>query len=365
MASIPLYENLATRLRGQIRRGVLRPGERMPSLRGLGRQERVSVATAVEAYLQLEREGLVEARERSGYYVRAPTVPAPATRALRLQSRAPQALRNPALLGVLDVLLREDLLPLHVATPALELLPSTAIASATIRAMRRAPQAALDYGSPQGSRDLRVQIAKRYLRAGVDVDPDEIVVTAGAMEAISLALRSVTRSGDVVLLETPTYYGLLQAVAALGLRVIEVPNHAGSGIDVACLRVLLARHAVRAAVLVPNFNNPVGSCSSDADKRAIDQAQEEVWRGKERDASADEEPQRKGGVDGEDSKGHRGHEQGCVQTCPIALPEEREQAASRSGHRDQPSNNPQRCTERHVTTICQVTGAAMTKASSV
>lgn len=269
MASIPLYENLATRLRGQIRRGVLRPGERMPSLRGLGRQEHVSVATAVEAYLQLEREGLVEARERSGYYVRAPTVPAPATRALRLQSRAPQTLRNPALLGVLDVLLREDLLPLHVATPALELLPSTAIASATIRAMRRAPQAALDYGSPQGSRDLRVQIAKRYLRAGVDVDPDEIVVTAGAMEAISLALRSVTRSGDVVLLETPTYYGLLQAVAALGLRVIEVPNRAGSGIDVACLRVLLARHAVRAAVLVPNFNNPVGSCSSDADKRAI------------------------------------------------------------------------------------------------
>jgi len=269
MASILLYENLATRLRGQIRRGVLRPGERMPSLRGLGRQERVSVATAVEAYLQLEREGLVEARERSGYYVRAPTAPVPATRAIRLQSRVPQTLRNPALLGVLDVLLREDLLPLHVAIPALELLPSAAIASATIRAMRRAPQSALDYGTPQGSRELRVQIAKRYLRAGVDIDPDEIVITAGAMEAISLALRSVTRSGDVVLLETPTYYGLLQAVAALGLRVIEVPNHAGSGIDVACLRTLLARHAVRAAVLVPNFNNPVGSCSNDADKRAI------------------------------------------------------------------------------------------------
>jgi DNA-binding transcriptional MocR family regulator len=269
MASIPLYENLATRLRGQIRRGVLRPGERMPSLRGLGQQERVSVATAVEAYLQLEREGLVEARERSGYYVRAPAAQVPAARSARVQSRTPQTLRNPALLGVLDVLLRDDLLPLHVATPALELLPSTAIATATIRAMRRAPHAALDYGSPQGSHELRVQIAKRYLRCGVDIDPDEIVITAGAMEAISLALRSVTRSGDVVLLETPTYYGLLQAVAALGLRVIEVPNHAGSGIDVSCLRNLLDRHPVRAAVLVPNFNNPVGSCSDDEAKRAI------------------------------------------------------------------------------------------------
>jgi DNA-binding transcriptional MocR family regulator len=269
MPSIPLYENLAIRLRGQIRRGVLRPGERMPSLRGLGRQERVSVATAVEAYLQLEREGLVEARERSGYYVRAPAVAAPATRFKRIQTRAPQTLRNPALLGVLDVLARDDLLPLHVATPSLELLPSAAVAAATIRAMRRDPDAALGYGSPQGRTELRVQIAKRYLRCGVDVDPDEIVITAGAMEAISLALRSVTRSGDVVLLETPTYYGLLQAVAALGLRVIEVPNHAGSGIDVECLRGLLARHVVRAAVLVPNFNNPVGSCSDDAAKRAI------------------------------------------------------------------------------------------------
>jgi DNA-binding transcriptional MocR family regulator len=269
MASNLLYENLATRLRGQIHRGVLRPGERMPSLRGLGRQERVSVATAVEAYMQLEREGLVEARERSGYYVRAPVAEQPATRASRLQTRTPQTLRNPALLGVLDVLLRDDLLPLHVATPSLDLLPSAAIAAATTRAMRHAPEVALDYGSPQGHRELRVQIARRYLHCGVDVDPDEIVITAGAMEAISLALRSITRSGDVVLLETPTYYGVLQAVAALGLRVIEVPNHAGSGIDVECLRSQLARHAVHAVVLVPNFNNPTGSRSDDDAKRAI------------------------------------------------------------------------------------------------
>ncbi|MEO6689693.1 MAG: PLP-dependent aminotransferase family protein, partial [Dokdonella sp.] len=266
---MPLYEEIATRLRGQIKRGVLRTGERMPSLRSLGRRERVSVATAVEAYLQLEREGLVEARDRSGYYVRAPVTPAPAAHSARIQTRAPTTLRNPALLGVLDILARNDVLPLHAATPSLALLPSAGIAAATIRAMRRAPEAALSYGSPQGCAELRVQIAKRYLRCGVDVDPDEVVITAGAMEAISLALRSVTRSGDVVLLETPTYYGLLQAVAALGLRVVEVPNRAGSGIDVECLRAVLARHAVRAAVLVPNFNNPVGSCCDDATKRAI------------------------------------------------------------------------------------------------
>jgi DNA-binding transcriptional MocR family regulator len=269
MASSLLYEDLAGRLGAQIRRGVLRPGERLPSLRRLGRQERVSVATAVEAYLRLEREGLVEARERSGYFVRAQRVAPPQARPPRVQARAPQALRNPALLGVLDVLSREDLLPLHVTTPAPELLPGRAIAVAAARVLRRDPGLALAYGAPQGLPALREHIARRYLQCGVEVDAGEVVITAGAMEAITLALRSVTRAGDVVLLETPTYYGILQAIAALGLRAIEVPNRVGSGIDAATLRALLARHAVRAAVLVPNFNNPTGSLTGDEGKREI------------------------------------------------------------------------------------------------
>lgn len=263
-----LYERVAESLRGQIRRGVLRAGERLPSLRRVGRQQQVSLATAVEAYVQLEREGLVEARPRSGYYVRG-AAPNLSESEERRSLRAPRPMRNPALLGVLDVLVRPDLLPLHAATPSLELLPAAGIAAAVARVMRRQRDAALRYATPQGDAGLRLQIARRYAQCGVELDPDEIVVTAGAMEAISLALRSVTRAGDVVLLETPTYYGLLQAVAALGLRVVEVPNRPAGGIDVAQLEALLVRHDVRAAVLVPNFNNPIGSLTADAGKEAI------------------------------------------------------------------------------------------------
>jgi len=264
-----LYERLAQRLRGQIQRGVLRAGERLPSLRRLGRDQRISLATAIEAYLQLEREGLIEARPRSGYYVRAATLPAPRAAIAHRLSRAPQPIRNPALLGVLDVLGRKDVIPLHAATPAPSLLPTAALASAVTRAMRRDAAAALSYAIPQGLPALRQRIAQRYAQCGVDVDPDEVIVTAGAMEAISLALRTVARPGDVVIMETPTYYGLLQAVAAQGLRVIEVPNRPGSGIDAARVGELLERHAVRAAVLVPNFNNPLGSLTGDDDKRTL------------------------------------------------------------------------------------------------
>ncbi|HEY0660134.1 MAG TPA: PLP-dependent aminotransferase family protein [Lysobacter sp.] len=269
MAAALLYERLAERLRGQIQRGVLRSGERLPSLRQLGREQRVSLATAVEAYLQLEREGLIEARPRSGYYVRAPSVPAPRSIAAMRGSRTPQPVRNRALLGVLDVLARDDLLPLHAATPSLDLLPAAALSAATVRALRRAPDVALRYAPPQGLAPLREHIAHRYAQCEVEVDADEIIVTAGAMEAIGIALRTVTQPGDVVLVETPTYHGLLQLVAALKLQVVEVPNRCGRGIDTDCLSILLERHDVRAAVLVPNFNNPVGSLTDDVGKRAL------------------------------------------------------------------------------------------------
>lgn len=264
-----LYERLADGLRRQIRRGQLHAGERLPSLRRLGRLQGVSIATAVEAYLQLEREGLIEARSRSGYYVRGasalPRIGAPAARL----AQAPREVRNPALLDVLDVLTRDDLVPLHTATPSPDLLPLTALAASATRMLRRSTDAALAYAPPQGIAELRERIAWRYAQSGVDVDAGEVVVTAGGMEAISLALRSVTRPGDVVLVETPTYYGLLQAVSALGLRVVEVPSRVGGGTDAAAVVALLDRHAVHAAVLMPNFNNPTGALTGDDDKRAI------------------------------------------------------------------------------------------------
>jgi DNA-binding transcriptional MocR family regulator len=116
---------------------------------------------------------------------------------------------------------------------------------------------------------LRRQISQRYAQVGAAVAPDEIVITAGAMEAINLALRTVTRPGDVVMVEAPTYHGILQAVAALQLKVVEVPNRAGQGIDVIRLEQLLQQNTVRAAILVPSFNNPLGSVTSDADKQAL------------------------------------------------------------------------------------------------
>ncbi|MBN6151690.1 PLP-dependent aminotransferase family protein [Xanthomonas sp. AmX2] len=262
-----LYETLAAQLRDQIGRGGLRAGDRLPSIRQLAARHGVSAATAVQACLQLEREGLAQARPRSGYFVRAAaTLPPPAAGPRR---RAPGKVDNPALQRVLDMYARADLVPLHSATPAPALLPGHALAAALSRQLRRNRATALDYAPPQGHAALRQQIAQRYAYSATAVAPDEVVITAGTMEAISLALRTVTSPGDVVLVETPTYHGILQAVAALRLKVLEVPNRPGHGIDAARLDALLQRTRVRAAVLVPNFNNPLGSLTPDSAKRAL------------------------------------------------------------------------------------------------
>lgn len=262
-----LYEQLATQLRTQIAQGTLRAGERLPSIRQLARSHEVSIATAVQACLQLEREGLAQARPRSGYFVRAAAPLAPETRPSR--RRTPNTVSNPMLQDVLDMLARNDLLPLHSATPSPALLPQAALTASLSRCLRHTTTAALDYAPPQGHLPLRRQIAQRYAQVGVTVSPDEIVITAGAMEAISLALRTLTEPGDVVLVEAPTYHGILQAVAALKLKVLEVPNLPDRGIDVARLEQLLQQNKVRAAVLVPNFNNPLGSVTDDVAKQAL------------------------------------------------------------------------------------------------
>jgi DNA-binding transcriptional MocR family regulator len=262
-----LYEQLAEQLRSQIAQGALRAGERLPSIRQLAGSYGVSTVTAVQACLQLEREGLAQARPRSGYFVRAVPPRIPISRPPR--RRAPGAVSNPMLQDVLDMLARDDLLPLHCATAAPELLPRAALAASLSHCLRHAPDAALDYAPPQGHPALRRLIAQRYAQLGVSVAPEEIIITAGAMEAISLALRTVTSPGDVVLVESPTYHGILQAIAALQLKVVEVPNLPHSGIDVARLDQLLQQNAVRAAVLVPNFNNPLGSLTDDAAKQSI------------------------------------------------------------------------------------------------
>ena len=122
---------------------------------------------------------------------------------------------------------------------------------------------------PPGNLRLRREIAKRYLRQGMAVDPDEVVLTNGAMEALNLCLSAVARPGDAVVVESPTFYIALQALQHLGLHAIEVPTHVREGIDLGRLAQVIELYRPKACWLMTTFQNPLGSLMPDTKKRDL------------------------------------------------------------------------------------------------
>jgi DNA-binding transcriptional MocR family regulator len=265
----PLYHQVADQIHTLIRAGTLRAGERVPSVRRLSRQQGVSVATVLQAYQRLEDAGVIEARPQSGYYVKRaarpmeePAVSKPPQRALAVEVNA-----------LADVMLAATQEPKMVsfgsACPMGDLFPLERIRRVLSSLARRDRHALGRYGLPPGTEALRRAIARRALEWGCRIDHRNLVITNGCMEALNLCLRAVTQPGDTVALESPTYYGFLQILQALGLKALEIPTHPRSGISLEALELALEAHAVKAVLVMPNVSNPVGATMSDAAKKRL------------------------------------------------------------------------------------------------
>jgi DNA-binding transcriptional MocR family regulator len=126
-----------------------------------------------------------------------------------------------------------------------------------------------DYDPPPGNKNLRRQIARRMLNAGINVQPDEIIITNGCQEAMTLCIRAVTKPGDTVVIESPSYFGTLKAIESMGLKALEIPTDAKTGISRTALELAIREWNVSACILTPNYSNPLGYCMSDDDKKEL------------------------------------------------------------------------------------------------
>lgn len=265
-----LYERVARMVEAQIANGTLRGNERIPSVRSMSRTAKVSISTVVQAYLHLENIGLIEARPQSGFYVRLPlraSVPAPRPRVSR--SRRPVSIATETLDTCREALARPDILQLNGAFTSPSLYPNQRLNNLIREVLRDHPAHAGECLLPPGHEELRRQVAKRMTFGGAPADPAHVVITGGAMDAITMTLQVLCKAGDTVLVESPTYFGLLQVVEYLGLKVVEVPNDTVAGIDVDVVRNIARSTRLAAAVFMPNFNNPTGSVTPDEAKREI------------------------------------------------------------------------------------------------
>lgn len=264
------YQQLAEDIADGIRAGVLRPGDRLPSVRETCAQRAVSPSTVFQAYGQLELQGLVEARARSGFFVRATRRPKRAA----LQAAQPVPKATPVAISelVFDLLgsTRDaDVVPLGSAFAAPHLFPFDALARSGARAMRRLPPHRITGALTAGDEGLRQALVRRYALHGVPLAEGELVITNGAMEALNLCLQAVTQPGDVVVVESPTFYAALQALERLHLKAVEVATDPHEGVDVDALAGLLARQRVAACWFMPSFQNPLGALMPPARKQAL------------------------------------------------------------------------------------------------
>ncbi|GAB2884624.1 PLP-dependent aminotransferase family protein [Uliginosibacterium flavum] len=276
LASPPalLYLQLAAHYLGAIESGALSPGDRMPSVRSLTKLHQVSLSTALQACRHLEEKGWLEARARSGYYVCRP-------RRLALQPSSepalPACIDAAQFLGiherVSDFLARceQHSLRLNLAQAfgSPDSYPAAALKNAATRALRLHPDVLVSPTPWHGEQGFRTVLARRALESGMRLIADDIVVTHGCTEAMNLALRAVTQPGDTVAVESPCYFGLLQILQSHGLRSIEVPTSPQSGMSVEALELALQTQPIKAVVVIPNFQNPLGSVMPDAKKAAM------------------------------------------------------------------------------------------------
>ncbi len=254
-----LYLKIADAMARQIRTGTLPRGERIPSVRNLASQHGVSQSTVVQAYRTLEDARLIEARPRSGYFVaaRPPQLPEPDT------SRPP---RRSVSVGISAMAAKMASLAHHpdyvsfgAACPEASLFAQERVRRAVSRATQRHRSTLCQYPFGPGDESLRRAIARHVLRMGCHIDADDIVVTSSCLESISLCLRTVTKPGDVVALESPTYYGFLDILENLGLRALEIPTHPRTGLSLDALQLALDTQPIKALLAVPTLSNPIGA----------------------------------------------------------------------------------------------------------
>jgi len=253
-------------------RGTYRPGDRLPSIRELANQRRISINTALQAYAQLENLCLVEVRPQSGYYA-ASQLPEPVQgldESAARQDLQPRIVSlGHAPLEVMRSLRNPALLPLGRAMPNLGLLPAEKLARMLAGEARRYRNESVAYAGSAGLEQLRTQIAQRAVAAGCRLGPDDVIVTSGCVEAVTLALQATCKPGDTVAVASPVYSTFLNSIQWMGLKVLEIPSSARRGISLPVLEYALRHQRISACLMIANFSNPQGSVMTDDDRRQL------------------------------------------------------------------------------------------------
>lgn len=263
-----LYEKIAEDIAQDIHQGVYLAGKKVPSVRTLSKVKAVSISTISQAYALLEDQGYLTAKPQSGYYVKNgandPVMPPPLSK-----GNQPEVIKKGDIIAtMLNAVHQDSLVNFGAAIAHESFMPYHALQTHLHKTSRFQSKQVFNYLFSPGLESLRRQIATRMRHVGVKCHIDDIVLTQGCSEALSLCLRASTQPGDIIAVESPCYYGFLQLASLLGLKVIEIPTDAQHGISLDALSLALKQWPIRLIAVCPRYSNPTGATmSSDKQKQ--------------------------------------------------------------------------------------------------
>ena len=269
-SSAYLYQQVIDFIEHQQEIGALKPGDKLPSLRKLSRQFDISVPTVKQAYIELERQGRVSARPQSGYYLQAAQARTLKPRPTKWSQCKPAEVKSRSMIEQVHAAVHlPDTVALGISNPILAHPPDKALARLMRSVLSKVSEKAVSYGPVTGDAKLRMQLAFRYQDHGVEINPDDIVITNGAQEALSIALQCVAKRGDIIAIESPCFFGIIELIETLGMKALEVYTCTEDGVCLEGLAEAIELHDITACLFSTAINNPLGSMKSDVQRQAM------------------------------------------------------------------------------------------------
>jgi DNA-binding transcriptional MocR family regulator len=264
------YDQVSRYINELIEKGDLKPGDKVPSLRKLSQQLGVSIATITQSYVNLEDQGVLSAKPQSGFYVNdlanqindiAKSAAAPCqARRVRFGELFEEVFRNAN---------NPRIAPFGTSNPSMDFMPVKSLTRATRSIISRYPQKSMDYLFPPGDRKLREQIALLYAQTHTRVSANDIIITSGATEALSISLRTVAKRGDIIAVESPTYFAVLRMIEQMGMLAVEIDTDPVTGLNLEALEEAFDTMDIKTVLASPNTSNPLGSQMPEEKKREL------------------------------------------------------------------------------------------------
>ena len=260
-AAKPIYRQIRDRFKRSIDLKILKTGDRLPSIRSLAKTLQVNKLTVIEAYSILEADGLVYARPGSGYFVDSPAITSTQAESnfSPIQEVVIPDRQSISFLEIYQLSVRVKSKP-----GAIDFSSGFPISSGlkdlqrhARRAMKQVTESLFNYDFPQGQETLRQQITKMLIQLGLEVSADDLIITNGSKQGLSLVMNHYLQPGDWIITESPTYYGTLDIIENIGARIIGIPMRS-SGINLELLEQYLKSHRPKLIYTVSTLQNPTG-----------------------------------------------------------------------------------------------------------